>query len=316
MPIEVQCGGCGKRYNVGDQFAGKKAKCKNCGAVMVVPQPVPVEAAPDMDYDALAALESTGQIDESAAVQVAPPPLPPKAGATFTAPRGAVIPPLIKAVNRAPGRRIGFRINRLILALMIGGGALGFFGLQEMRLAAASSEQPQTLSCSDLEKNGPGKNAHIHLTKFTFTRHYIFERDKNNANADCKTVWNPLVATDGAYFRSLKVLVAAGKLKPSEAQDPTNILVLMKTHKIPNESLRESFVENTNTLDGMVINDIDSLKGEEKRLLEDSFPGADFSKVWIFEEGREPASPAKYLAMLGGGLALILAGLFFMLKPA
>ena len=37
MSIAVTCGGCGKTYKVADAFAGKKAKCKACGATMVVP---------------------------------------------------------------------------------------------------------------------------------------------------------------------------------------------------------------------------------------------------------------------------------------
>src|SRR5437763_12751017 len=37
MAVEMQCGGCGKRYRVGDQLAGKKVKCKSCGHVMAVP---------------------------------------------------------------------------------------------------------------------------------------------------------------------------------------------------------------------------------------------------------------------------------------
>ncbi|MCA9124470.1 MAG: hypothetical protein H6822_25305 [Planctomycetaceae bacterium] len=38
MPIQFACPGCGKDYNVKDELAGKKAKCK-CGAVMPIPDP-------------------------------------------------------------------------------------------------------------------------------------------------------------------------------------------------------------------------------------------------------------------------------------
>jgi len=49
MPINFACPSCGKDYNVKDELAGKKAKCK-CGAVMPIPAPVVVEA---MDNDPL-----------------------------------------------------------------------------------------------------------------------------------------------------------------------------------------------------------------------------------------------------------------------
>jgi hypothetical protein len=44
MPIEFSCSQCGKRLRVGDDAAGKQAKCPSCGAV----QPVPVaDRAPE-----------------------------------------------------------------------------------------------------------------------------------------------------------------------------------------------------------------------------------------------------------------------------
>ncbi len=39
MSISVKCGQCGQQYNVGDALAGKRAKCKKCGAVMTIPDP-------------------------------------------------------------------------------------------------------------------------------------------------------------------------------------------------------------------------------------------------------------------------------------
>src|SRR5256885_352206 len=74
MPIQVECTGCGKRYSVADQFAGKRAKCKNCGATLVVPEPATTGA--HVDYDAMAAMESSGTVDDTGAIAVAPPPVP------------------------------------------------------------------------------------------------------------------------------------------------------------------------------------------------------------------------------------------------
>jgi ribosomal protein S27E len=37
MPISVSCPGCGKEYNVKDDAAGKKFKCKECEAIVDVP---------------------------------------------------------------------------------------------------------------------------------------------------------------------------------------------------------------------------------------------------------------------------------------
>jgi hypothetical protein len=37
MPIEIQCVGCGQKIRVGDEHAGKKARCPACGSISQVP---------------------------------------------------------------------------------------------------------------------------------------------------------------------------------------------------------------------------------------------------------------------------------------
>lgn len=53
MPIEVTCDGCGARFKAPDTAAGKKGKCKKCGAVITIPVPEPVGAPAEEDdmYD-------------------------------------------------------------------------------------------------------------------------------------------------------------------------------------------------------------------------------------------------------------------------
>ena len=36
MPIEVQCGQCGRKISAPDKFAGKRVKCPKCSATIVV----------------------------------------------------------------------------------------------------------------------------------------------------------------------------------------------------------------------------------------------------------------------------------------
>ena len=46
MKISFRCNGCGKSYSVKPELAGRKAKCRNCNQVMLVPQPAPPEPEP------------------------------------------------------------------------------------------------------------------------------------------------------------------------------------------------------------------------------------------------------------------------------
>ncbi len=43
MPIEFRCTGCQRLLRTADDTAGKNVRCPECGAVMTVPQPAPVE---------------------------------------------------------------------------------------------------------------------------------------------------------------------------------------------------------------------------------------------------------------------------------
>jgi len=60
MPIVVACGACGKKYSVGDHLAGKRGKCKACGAVFSVPvggAGAPVKSAPARQFDEESSLD-------------------------------------------------------------------------------------------------------------------------------------------------------------------------------------------------------------------------------------------------------------------
>jgi hypothetical protein len=50
MAIAALCGKCSSRFSVPDQYAGKKGKCKKCGAVVTVPA---ASAAPTTDKPAM-----------------------------------------------------------------------------------------------------------------------------------------------------------------------------------------------------------------------------------------------------------------------
>ena len=54
MPISVTCGECGKTLKAKDSAAGKKTKCPDCGAVMVIPAASDDDEFAHMteDYDA------------------------------------------------------------------------------------------------------------------------------------------------------------------------------------------------------------------------------------------------------------------------
>jgi len=62
---------------------------------------------------------------------------------------------------------------------------------------------------------------------------------------------------------------------------------------------------------GVIINSIDSLRSDQKRLLRNEFPGVNLSGVAILEYNRMPQSAAKGVSFVtGGGLAGLCAVAF------
>jgi hypothetical protein len=80
MPIPVACG-CGQSSRVKDEFAGRKIRCRSCGAVLVVPRPEPAGDVEDEASDLLLADSPSSR------------PMPPRAVEAVTPRREAALPP-------------------------------------------------------------------------------------------------------------------------------------------------------------------------------------------------------------------------------
>jgi uncharacterized protein YxjI len=53
MPVALTCSGCGKSYQLKDEFAGRKVRCPGCQAVQVIPLVSPGEDPPDQAWGEL-----------------------------------------------------------------------------------------------------------------------------------------------------------------------------------------------------------------------------------------------------------------------
>lgn len=183
---------------------------------------------------------------------------------------------------------------RLKLLIIVLGGMAMFFGFQEGRLASKCSSEPHKMTCEELAKNGPGDNANIELTDFVVGENFVYEQDgKTKA---WNHVWVPLHELD---------MRTAIQLMGEHPVLPTTFRVLMKTSKAKSVEQIDN-IQKGGTIKGLVVNNITKISGKELDLLQSSYRGTDFSKVWIIDHER---SPHGYLfaagAMLGG---LLLAG--------
>ena len=185
---------------------------------------------------------------------------------------------------------------RWYLLLGIASVALIMLGFKEARLAAAASSTPQQLSCQQLATNGPGDNAHVVLTDLLLCGGSYVYAERNGRWTEA---WIPAVPLGGAYHQQLAALGPVAEVPP-----PANIRVIVKLPSVRGDSDVARFAAQEK-LQGMVINDIESLGTEEKSILADGYPGVDFGRCWIVEQGRGPAGLGKIAGCIGGGLLLV-----------
>ena len=70
--------------------------------------------------------------------------------------------------------------------------------------------------------------------------------------------------------------------------------------------------EKPETLDNIVMNAVQGLDGETRKILRKEYPAIDLDRIWIVEHGRTPMSGNLALAMTVGG-GLLLVGAFVLL---
>ena len=194
-----------------------------------------------------------------------------------------------------------------IIVLIVAGGVLLFMGFREFRMMQAAAAEPQTISCSELEKNGPGDNSHVIMEDFILLEQAFVYAAATDSNTWTK-LYIPALPIGGAYHMQLLSMRDENGQLPENTPMPENIGIIVKTEHISGEDELTTLAE-ADTLQGLVINTIKSLGSEEKRLLEQSYPGVDFEACLIIEHKRQPPSMGKVAALGGGGIALLFAGL-------
>ena len=202
-------------------------------------------------------------------------------------------------------------MGRIILLVIILGGVLAFFGVQEMRLARVAKPDAQTVSCAKLIANGVGDNAHVSLTDFIMVPSaFVYETGKSGGA--WRSVWVPVVPVDGDYHKKVVAMIERSggnpaALSAANLPRPDDIRLIVKSNKVADEAALDALASQ-DTLNGIVINTISSLGSKQKKILADSYPGVNFDNVLILEHDRKPTSTGKSVGMIGGGGVISLLG--------
>jgi hypothetical protein len=200
---------------------------------------------------------------------------------------------------------------RIAIALVVGGAFLTFFGYNENKLASAADTDPQTMTAAELIANGPGDNAHIILEDFqVIAWETIVLTPEDNENKYEK-VWAPVITIDDPYIEEIQALPDTALTTPPYREE-IGLILYAKDISSGAELERVAMSE---TVQGLVINEIDKLSGDELKELQKSLK-IDPDKVIILEHNRKPKSGGLTMLMMAGGILLILAGpgLFFLTR--
>lgn len=210
---------------------------------------------------------------------------------------------------------------RLKLILIVAGGFIAFMGYEEFKLSGFAKAEAVVVALEDLEAGAELENAHIIIEEPVSVyggliyeyRQSKYDTGEPDANTSVSVTYYPIISQSHPFMAGLNALFEKypeGIPEEVPVPDLGNFRVLVKTDRFntvanfPYDSL-----VSDERVQGLVVNEVESLDAEEIGLLRESFPNADFGQVLILEEGREPASSGKYLGMMGGGVALMLLGL-------
>lgn len=175
----------------------------------------------------------------------------------------------------------GLHKLRFALGCLVAGGALCFWGFNELKLSRQSSVTPQSMSCLELVMYGEGDNAHVALDGFWYDlENAIAEHPENNEDHFYK-VYIPLHPINGE----------AGT-------------VLLRSDDLPDVgSIQRQATQSE--VRGMVINSISKLGREEQELLQAAMrPG---EEPVILDLDRQPKAAGTAIGILfGGGCVMLL----------
>jgi len=249
MAISIQCPQCGKSYNLRDDLAGKRVKCK-CGQAFVAPEPAATEEFEDL---------GTGSDGLSDLFDEAMPPA--TGGAVLGGPAQTPIQPMLSP-GRRPSKDSG--MSPLVLTAIIGGGAAVVLFIGLMVFLMTGSKDPT--AADDAGKPGSGE-ATEGLSGFATPEEAFEALQKATVDQD----WAAQLAVHAPESRERIVGGAAyTTLMLSQASGPSpEIVEILKKHGIDDSvSVQTPSATQTADMEGM-LQRVEKQQGELAAMIKD-----------------------------------------------
>ena len=215
-------------------------------------------------------------------------------------------------------------MGRVMIVLVVGGIALAVFGWMEYQVSKDATSDPQRMDVAEFEKAGAIRNNHVELgPHIRFYGAAVYEAQVPTAGSEptdsskCNYAYIPVMDPNHPVWKRVEELQAkeeAGEDVPDDAwPDITDFRILIKCKRFKTVGDIPDTVEGHGPMRGLVVSRVTSLDSDERRLLKESWPDVDFSKIVIIEEDRSPLPVTLTMAMMGGGGLLVLAPLGILL---
>ena len=214
---------------------------------------------------------------------------------------------------------------KMILLCVVAGGVVGFFGYQEWQLAKTGSETPEVVDLAKIEAGSAPTSTWVKLGehhRLYFQCVYEYETGRGEsaqtANSKVNHCYYPVISSTNKFITDLQAFVAEhGGVDniPDDAAwpEPDSFSVLVKSNDYKKVSELPEDMELSPGLEGVIINRISSLKPDEKKLIQQSFPTVNLEKVLVVQKDRKLKSLGTTYAMMGGGAAIALVPLLLFL---
>jgi len=209
---------------------------------------------------------------------------------------------------------------RFILAMMCGGAFLAYTGWQEFELSKGASEVPAEVTLAQLEAGEVPENPHLRIGEhWAMYQELVYSYTTRDTSKDAQPgnkqkrdyTDYPSVSPQNQFFEDVALLEklygSVDDIPDDKFPQHVDFTVLVRSKQYKRMDL---LPEPAWTLEagvaGMVVNEVRSLREDEKRLVAEGFPKVNISKLMILEAGRKPSSAAKSYAMMGGGAFITL----------
>ncbi|MBL8813664.1 MAG: hypothetical protein JNM43_26090 [Planctomycetaceae bacterium] len=184
---------------------------------------------------------------------------------------------------------------RLLLGLGVLGAVFTFMGFRDFLHASKAGAEPDKLTAAQLIARGAEGNPYVEISDFMTGDNFVYEEENGRWNK----VWIP--------FGDFGEMMNPG----------TPVKGVMKSNRVKSQMELEGEFGKP-VIRGMVMNAIESLGSEEKKILSGSYPGSNLDNLIIVDVSKDPVAMRQQGLTFGGiGLVALVAcggGGFYMYK--